>query len=86
MNLESVISIDHSKQNLDTQLGYWFDEGKQISFGEWQKLAIARTFSKDADVIFLDDPILPLMQFLIMRFLSSTKSYSRIRMGIDHCT
>ena len=43
--------IDHSKQNLDTQLGYWFDEGKQISFGEWQKLAIARTFSKDADVI-----------------------------------
>ena len=48
--------IDHSKQNLDTQLGYWFDEGKQISFGEWQKLAIARTFSKDADVIFLDEP------------------------------
>lgn len=41
---------------MDTQLGYWFDEGKQISFGEWQKLAIARTFSKDADVIFLDEP------------------------------
>ena len=37
-------------------IGYWFDEGKQISFGEWQKLAIARTFSKDADVIFLDEP------------------------------
>lgn len=28
----------------------------RISFGEWQKLAIARTFSKDADVIFLDEP------------------------------
>lgn len=39
-----------------SDLYYWFDEGKQISFGEWQKLAIARTFSKDADVIFLDEP------------------------------
>ena len=48
--------IRSSKRNLDTQLGYWFDEGKQISVGEWQKLAIARTFSKNADVIFLDEP------------------------------
>lgn len=48
--------IDRSSRGLDTQLGYWFDEGKQISVGEWQKLAIARAFSKNADVIFLDEP------------------------------
>lgn len=48
--------IDSSNHSLDTQLGYWFDEGKQVSIGEWQKLAIARTFSKNADVIFLDEP------------------------------
>lgn len=48
--------IDHSARSLDTQLGYWFDDGKQVSFGEWQKLAIARTFAKNADVIFLDEP------------------------------
>ena len=41
---------------LDTQLGYWFDDGKQASFGEWQKLAIARTFAKGADLVFLDEP------------------------------
>lgn len=48
--------IDDSVRNLDTQLGYWFDDGKQVSVGEWQKLAITRTFSKNADVIFLDEP------------------------------
>ena len=48
--------IRSSKRHLDTQLGYWFDEGKQVSIGEWQKLAIARTFSKNADVVFLDEP------------------------------
>lgn len=48
--------IDKSINHLDTQLGYWFDEGKQISIGEWQKLSIARTFSRNADVIILDEP------------------------------
>ncbi len=48
--------IDSNTQQLDTQLGYWFDEGKQVSLGEWQKIAIARTFAKDADAIFLDEP------------------------------
>lgn len=48
--------IDNSIRDLDTQLGCWFDDGKQISLGEWQKLAIARTFSKNADIIFLDEP------------------------------
>lgn len=48
--------IDKSENPLDTQLGFWFNNGKQLSFGEWQKLALARTFSKDSDVIFLDEP------------------------------
>lgn len=48
--------IEKSALGLDTQLGYWFDDGKQASFGEWQKLAIARTFAKGADLVFLDEP------------------------------
>lgn len=48
--------ISQSRHGLDTQLGYWFDDGKQVSLGEWQKLAIARTFAKDADTVFLDEP------------------------------
>jgi len=48
--------IRNSNRYMDTQLGYWFDEGKQVSLGEWQKIAIARTFAKHADAIFLDEP------------------------------
>ena len=43
-------------QNYDTLLGYWFNEGRQLSRGEWQKLALARTFYKEADLVILDEP------------------------------
>lgn len=48
--------INAQKKKLDTQLGYWFESGKQISFGQWQKIALARTFIREADVYFLDEP------------------------------
>ena len=40
----------------DTTLGRWFDEGVQLSGGEWQKVALARAFMRDAEVLILDDP------------------------------
>lgn len=41
---------------LDCQLGHWFDNGKQVSIGQWQKIALARAFLKDSDVCILDEP------------------------------
>ncbi len=40
----------------DTTLGRWFDEGHQLSGGEWQKVALARAFMRDADILILDEP------------------------------
>jgi ATP-binding cassette subfamily B protein len=40
----------------DTTLGRWFDEGSQLSGGEWQKVALARAFMRDAEVLILDEP------------------------------
>lgn len=48
--------INSSNKNLDCQIGYWFDNGKQISLGQWQKVALSRAFAKEADLIFLDEP------------------------------
>lgn len=48
--------INLSNKNIDTQIGYWFDEGKQISLGQWQKIALSRAFAKEADLYFLDEP------------------------------
>lgn len=39
-----------------TTLGRWFHEGHEISYGEWQRLAIARALIRDAPVYVLDEP------------------------------
>lgn len=48
--------IKNLDKKYEQQLGYWFEDGIQLSGGEWQKLAIARAFFKDADVIVMDEP------------------------------
>ena len=48
--------IRNSEKKIDSQIGYWFDNGKQISLGEWQKVALARTVIKDSDLVVLDEP------------------------------
>src|ERR1700687_993535 len=40
----------------DTALGKWFDQGVNLSGGEWQKLALARAFMRDAKILLLDEP------------------------------
>lgn len=40
----------------DQQLGKRFKEGKDLSGGQWQKIAIARAYMKDAEVLVLDEP------------------------------
>ncbi|MDP2326136.1 MAG: ABC transporter ATP-binding protein [Gammaproteobacteria bacterium] len=40
-----------------TQLGSWFKGGKELSTGQWQKIALSRAFMRtSADVLVLDEP------------------------------
>jgi ATP-binding cassette subfamily B protein len=49
--------IDALPSGLDTQLGPTWDEGVEVSFGQWQKLALARGFMRDQPlVLVLDEP------------------------------
>jgi len=43
-------------EGYDTVLGRWFKGGKELSIGEWQKIALARAFVRDAPIVVLDEP------------------------------
>ena len=49
--------IDRFSAGLETQLGPTWPEGVEVSFGQWQKLALARGFMRDEPlVLVLDEP------------------------------
>ena len=43
-------------QAYDTMLGKWFEDGQELSIGEWQKVALARAFLRQAQLLVLDEP------------------------------
>ncbi len=43
-------------EGYDQQLGRLFKQGRDLSGGEWQKVAIARAYMRDAELIILDEP------------------------------
>ena len=49
--------IDRLADGLDTQLGAAWEGGAEVSFGQWQKLALARGFMRDGPLLLiLDEP------------------------------
>jgi ATP-binding cassette, subfamily B, bacterial len=48
--------IERLPRGYDSPLGRWFDEGVSLSGGEWQKIALARAFIRDAPILVLDEP------------------------------
>ena len=49
--------IDELPDGYKTQLGKWFDNGRELSGGQWQKIALSRAFMREgADVLVLDEP------------------------------
>ena len=49
--------IDSMEKGYNTQLGRWFKDGRELSGGQWQKIALSRAFMrKQADILVLDEP------------------------------
>jgi ATP-binding cassette subfamily B protein len=43
-------------RGFETVLGRWFAEGVELSVGEWQRVALARSFFRQAGIVVLDEP------------------------------
>ncbi len=49
--------IEDMPDRYQTQLGRWFEGGRELSGGQWQKIALSRAFMRsDADILILDEP------------------------------
>ncbi|HMM65517.1 MAG TPA: ABC transporter ATP-binding protein [Dokdonella sp.] len=49
--------IEKLPAGYNTQLGKWFNDGRELSGGQWQKIALARAFMRSqADILVLDEP------------------------------
>lgn len=51
------VFIEKLDKGYDTPLMRYFEtEGKELSIGQWQKIAVARAFYGDSDILILDEP------------------------------
>ncbi len=49
--------VERLEHGFRTQLGSWFKGGKELSTGQWQKVALSRAFMRsNAEVLVLDEP------------------------------
>jgi ATP-binding cassette subfamily B protein len=48
--------IDNLANGYETVIGNLFDDSRELSWGEWQKIALARALFRDAPVLILDEP------------------------------
>ena len=74
---------------LATQLGPTWPEGVDVSFGQWQKLALARSFMRDGPlVLVLDEPTAALdaetEHALFERYSAVARADGRITILVSH--
>ena len=68
------------------RLGRMFDESTELSLGQWQKIALARMFFKDAEIIIVDEPtsaIDPIAEHRVFEILKEL-SVNRIVLLVTH--
>jgi len=75
--------IDKLPEQYDTQLGKWFKGGRELSGGQWQKIALARAFMRThADILVLDEPTATMDAAAEARVFEHFRELSRGKMTI----
>jgi ATP-binding cassette subfamily B protein len=74
--------IDKFPLGYDQVLGHRFRDGTDLSGGEWQKMALARAFVSDAQLIILDEPTAALDAQAEDEFFRQFRSHSTGLMAV----
>ena len=77
----AAAGIDATLENLprgyQTLLGTLFDGSEELSIGQWQKMAIARAFYRDAPLLLMDEPSSALDAVSESQLIARLKELSR---------
>jgi ATP-binding cassette subfamily B protein len=74
--------LEQLPNGYDTLLGNLFSDGEELSIGQWQKMAIARAFYRDAALLLLDEPSSALDAESELQIINGLKELSRDKTAI----
>lgn len=75
--------IEALPDGYETQLGRWFQDGRDLSGGQWQKVALSRAFMReDADLLILDEPTASMDAEAELELFEHVRSVSGGKMAI----
>ena len=75
--------IEGLPEGYSTQLGRWFAGGRELSGGQWQKVAVARAFMREqADILVLDEPTAAMDAEAEAQVFEHFRALTRDRMAI----
>jgi ATP-binding cassette subfamily B protein/ATP-binding cassette subfamily C protein len=75
--------IDSLDNGYQTQLGKWFAGGRELSGGQWQKIALSRAYMRrEADILILDEPTAALDASAEAAVFEHFRQYAQGRMSL----
>ena len=75
--------IEAMPQEYQTRLGKWFQGGRELSGGQWQKIALSRAFMRsNADILVLDEPTSAMDAEAEMQIFNRFRAMTRNQMAI----
>jgi ATP-binding cassette subfamily B protein len=74
--------IEALPEGYETTLGRWFSGGRELSGGEWQKVALGRAFMRECDLLVLDEPTASLDAENELRVFQQFRALTEERMAV----
>ncbi len=74
--------IERLPTGYDNMLGRWFEGGRQLSGGQWQRLALARLYFRGGSVLIFDEPTAALDADAEFEVIETLRAHSRGRITI----
>lgn len=76
------VLLENLPKGYDTRLGTLFKDSEMLSVGEWQRIALARSFFNDAQLVILDEPTSSMDAYTESRLIENFKAIVKDRTAI----